>query len=225
MVENARTVKKLSKFKEEKKDKGHNCNFFKVLKKGTSSANWVTNAPTIPVSADSSKGNFNDAIDIGVDVFHPVPLVAVDFFVVTIVTTLSRHGKAIRGTHEHLQGVPIEEDMSTLRCRMGEKGSYGDGAIVGFSFGVTATGPRELQEALGIIILEFHATLRFLCCHPHARDLESLLTISPSTYALPPNNKNISFEEELVYQRLRKTLTHVLELSSCIYLDDRAWGS
>nr|GEZ57728.1 integrase, catalytic region, zinc finger, CCHC-type, peptidase aspartic, catalytic [Tanacetum cinerariifolium] len=32
-----------------------------------------------------------------------------------------------------------------------------------------------------------------------------------------------SFEEELVYQRLRKTLTHVLELSSCIYLDDRAW--
>nr|GEY13568.1 hypothetical protein [Tanacetum cinerariifolium] len=31
-------------------------------------------------------------------------------------------------------------------------------------------------------------------------------------------------EEELVHQRLRKTLTHVLELSSCIYLDDRAWG-
>nr|GEU63711.1 hypothetical protein [Tanacetum cinerariifolium] len=35
-------------------------------------------------------------------------------------------------------------------------------------------------------------------------------------------NNNVSFEEELVYQRLRKTLTHVLELSSCIYLDDRA---
>nr|GEV70610.1 reverse transcriptase [Tanacetum cinerariifolium] len=30
--------------------------------------------------------------------------------------------------------------------------------------------------------------------------------------------------EELVHQRLRKTLTHVLELSSCVYLDDRAWG-
>nr|GEY60112.1 hypothetical protein [Tanacetum cinerariifolium] len=28
--------------------------------------------------------------------------------------------------------------------------------------------------------------------------------------------------EELVHQRLRKTLTYVLELSSCIYLDDRA---
>nr|GEY30553.1 ribonuclease H-like domain-containing protein [Tanacetum cinerariifolium] len=34
----------------------------------------------------------------------------------------------------------------------------------------------------------------------------------------------ISPKEELVHQRLRKALTHVLELSSCIYLDDRAWG-
>nr|GEX11672.1 hypothetical protein [Tanacetum cinerariifolium] len=31
-------------------------------------------------------------------------------------------------------------------------------------------------------------------------------------------------KEELVHQRLQKTLTHVLELSSCIYLNDRAWG-
>nr|GEV45599.1 hypothetical protein [Tanacetum cinerariifolium] len=36
-------------------------------------------------------------------------------------------------------------------------------------------------------------------------------------------NNVVSFEEELVYQRLRKTLTYVLKLSSCIYLDDRAW--
>nr|GFA98262.1 hypothetical protein [Tanacetum cinerariifolium] len=65
------------------------------------------------------------------------------------------------------------------------------------------------------------------CHHSHARDLESLLIISPSIYALPLDRFNnvVSFEEELVYQRLRKTLTHVLELSSCIYLDDRAWGS
>nr|GEX04769.1 hypothetical protein [Tanacetum cinerariifolium] len=34
-------------------------------------------------------------------------------------------------------------------------------------------------------------------------------------------DKNVSFEEEVVHQRLRKTLTHVLELSSCVYLDDR----
>nr|GFA06920.1 putative reverse transcriptase domain-containing protein [Tanacetum cinerariifolium] len=31
-------------------------------------------------------------------------------------------------------------------------------------------------------------------------------------------NNNVSFEEELVYQILWKTLTHVLELSSCIIL-------
>nr|GEX56873.1 hypothetical protein [Tanacetum cinerariifolium] len=31
--------------------------------------------------------------------------------------------------------------------------------------------------------------------------------------------------EEVVHQKLQKTLTHVLELSSCVYLDDRAWGS
>ncbi|GJR07541.1 hypothetical protein Tco_0790193 [Tanacetum coccineum] len=51
-------------------------------------------APTIPVSVDSSKGNFRDAIDIGLDVDHPVPVA-------------------------YLQGVPIEEEMSTLRFRMG----------------------------------------------------------------------------------------------------------
>nr|GEV30391.1 hypothetical protein [Tanacetum cinerariifolium] len=56
-------------------------------------------------------------------------------------------------------------------------------------------------------------------------NLESLLTISPSIYALPLDrfDNNVSFEEELVHQRLRKTLTRVLEISSCIYLDDRAW--
>nr|GEX58785.1 hypothetical protein [Tanacetum cinerariifolium] len=37
-------------------------------------------------------------------------------------------------------------------------------------------------------------------------------------------DNNVSFEEEVVHQRLRITLTHVLELSSCVYLDDRAWG-
>ncbi|GJW90955.1 hypothetical protein Tco_0168508 [Tanacetum coccineum] len=79
----------------------------------------IIDAPTIPVSVDSSKGNFRDAIDIGVDVVHPVPVAAVAFPAVTIVTTLAHHREAIRGIHEHLQGVPIEEDMSTLRFRMG----------------------------------------------------------------------------------------------------------
>nr|GEY90221.1 reverse transcriptase domain-containing protein [Tanacetum cinerariifolium] len=68
--------------------------------------------------------------------------------------------------------------------------------------------------------------LAILCHDPHAHDLESFLTISPSTYALSFDRftKNVSFEEEVVHQRLRKTLTHVLELSSCVYLDVRAWG-
>nr|GEX79168.1 hypothetical protein [Tanacetum cinerariifolium] len=69
-------------------------------------------------------------------------------------------------------------------------------------------------------------SLAILCHHPHAYDLESLLTISPSTYALPLDrfDNNVFFEEEVIHQSLRKTLTHVLELSSCVYLDDRAWG-
>nr|GEV86983.1 hypothetical protein [Tanacetum cinerariifolium] len=69
--------------------------------------------------------------------------------------------------------------------------------------------------------------LAILCLHPHAHDLESFLTISPSIYALLLDrfDNDVSFEEDVVYQRLQKTLTHVLELSSCINLDDRAWGS
>ncbi|GJY94137.1 hypothetical protein Tco_0510498 [Tanacetum coccineum] len=76
-------------------------------------------APTIPFFADSSEGNFRDAINISVDVVHPVPVTAVAFPTVTIVMTLSCYGEAIRGMHEHLQGVPIEEEMRTLRFRMG----------------------------------------------------------------------------------------------------------
>ncbi|GJY03805.1 uncharacterized mitochondrial protein-like protein [Tanacetum coccineum] len=79
----------------------------------------VMDAPTIPVSADSSEGNFGDAIDIGVDDVHPVPIAVVSFPAVTIVTTLARHREDIRGIHEYLQGVPIEEEMSTLRFMMG----------------------------------------------------------------------------------------------------------
>ncbi|GJT19398.1 hypothetical protein Tco_0878104 [Tanacetum coccineum] len=59
-----------------------------------------------------------DVIDIGVDAIHPVPVAAVTFPAVTIVMTLARHGEVIRGIHDHLQGVPIKEEMSTLRFRM-----------------------------------------------------------------------------------------------------------
>ncbi|GJZ18654.1 hypothetical protein Tco_0554777 [Tanacetum coccineum] len=105
----------------------------------------VIDAPTIPVFVDSSEGNFRDAIDIGLDVDHPVPIVADAFPVVTIVTILSSLGEAIRGIHEYLQGVPIEEEMSTLRFKMGMVEAETDSLR-----GVTATGPRELQEAPGV---------------------------------------------------------------------------
>nr|GEV34628.1 hypothetical protein [Tanacetum cinerariifolium] len=58
-------------------------------------------------------------INIGMDIVHPVPVATVAFPAMTIVTTLARHGEDIRGIHEHLKGVPIEEEMSTLRFMMG----------------------------------------------------------------------------------------------------------
>nr|GEW30049.1 hypothetical protein [Tanacetum cinerariifolium] len=79
----------------------------------------VMDAPTIPVSADYSEGNFKDTIDISLDVDHPIPIAADAFPVVTIVMILASLGEAIQGIHEYLQGVPIEEEMSTLRFRMG----------------------------------------------------------------------------------------------------------
>nr|GEZ72953.1 hypothetical protein [Tanacetum cinerariifolium] len=57
--------------------------------------------------------------------------------------------------------------------------------------------------------------------HPQT-DGQSEHTIKTLEDMLRALDNNVSFEEELVHQRLRKTLTHVLELSSCIYLDDRA---
>ncbi|GJR46942.1 hypothetical protein Tco_1315045 [Tanacetum coccineum] len=102
-------------------------------------------APTIPGSADSSKGNFRDDIEIGLDVVHLVPVAVDAFRVVTIVAILASHGEAIRGIHEYLQGVPIEEEMSTLRFRMGMAKAENDSLR-----GVIATGPRELQETPGV---------------------------------------------------------------------------
>ncbi|GJZ90586.1 hypothetical protein Tco_0662513, partial [Tanacetum coccineum] len=55
----------------------------------------VMDAPTIPVSADSSEGNFRDDIDIGLDVVHPVPVDADAFPAVTIVAILASHGEPI----------------------------------------------------------------------------------------------------------------------------------
>ncbi|GJS57389.1 putative reverse transcriptase domain-containing protein [Tanacetum coccineum] len=55
----------------------------------------VMDAPTIPVSVDSSEGNFKDDIDIGLDVVHLVHVDADAFPAVTIVAILANHGEAI----------------------------------------------------------------------------------------------------------------------------------
>ncbi|GKC55089.1 hypothetical protein Tco_1077834 [Tanacetum coccineum] len=104
-------------------------------------------ASTIPISA---KENLRDPIDIRVDIIHPQPVTAVAFPATVVVRTQAKHGEAIRGILQHLQGVPIEEEMSTLRFRMGMVEAENASLRVGFSSGVIATGPRELQEALGV---------------------------------------------------------------------------
>ncbi|GJT42778.1 hypothetical protein Tco_0951493 [Tanacetum coccineum] len=74
----------------------------------------VMDAPALPISAER---NLEDPIEIRVDVVHPAP---VDVFpAATVVRTLAQHGEAIRDIHEHLQGVPIDEEMSALRFRVG----------------------------------------------------------------------------------------------------------
>ncbi|GJW45378.1 hypothetical protein Tco_0074177, partial [Tanacetum coccineum] len=78
----------------------------------------VMDAPTILVFADSSKGNFGDMIDMGVDVIHLVPVALVVFPAATVVRTLAQHGEAIRGIHDHLLGVPIQEELTALRFRV-----------------------------------------------------------------------------------------------------------
>ncbi|GJV69013.1 hypothetical protein Tco_1484522 [Tanacetum coccineum] len=75
-------------------------------------------APTIPVPAGSSEGNFGDTIDISVDVIHLVPVASVVFPAATIVTTLAQHGEAIRGIQENFLGVPIYEELTALRFKV-----------------------------------------------------------------------------------------------------------
>ncbi|GKD44269.1 hypothetical protein Tco_1268914, partial [Tanacetum coccineum] len=70
------------------------------------------------LSGDSSKGNFKDTIEISVDVIHPVPVSSVVFPAATVVMTLAQHEEAIWGIQEHLLGVPIQEELTTLRNRV-----------------------------------------------------------------------------------------------------------
>nr|GEV45439.1 hypothetical protein [Tanacetum cinerariifolium] len=75
-------------------------------------------APTIPVSADSAQGSFEDMIDISVDIIHLNLVTAVAFPAATIVRTLAQHMEAIRGIQKHLLGVPIQKELTALRFRV-----------------------------------------------------------------------------------------------------------
>ncbi|GJR50440.1 hypothetical protein Tco_1400961 [Tanacetum coccineum] len=83
---------------------------------GTGNGNCVMVAPSIPISVEE---NLGDPIDIRVDIIHLEPVVAVAFLAAAFVRTQAQHGEAIRGILEYLQGVPIKEEMSTLRFRIG----------------------------------------------------------------------------------------------------------
>ncbi|GJU19232.1 hypothetical protein Tco_1152574 [Tanacetum coccineum] len=75
-------------------------------------------APTLPALAGLSEEGQDDTTDIRVDRIHPVPVAEVVFLAATVMATLARHGEAIRGIREHLQGVSINEEMMALRFRV-----------------------------------------------------------------------------------------------------------
>ncbi|GJT22958.1 putative reverse transcriptase domain-containing protein, partial [Tanacetum coccineum] len=62
--------------------------------------------------------HYLDTIDIGVDVNHPVPVAPAVFPATTVVISLTQHGEAIQGIHEHLLEVPIQEELRALRDRV-----------------------------------------------------------------------------------------------------------
>nr|GEW52124.1 hypothetical protein [Tanacetum cinerariifolium] len=75
----------------------------------------VMAAPTISVSTEE---NLRDQIDIRVDIIHLEPVAAVAFPAAVVVRTQAKHGEAIRGIHEQLLGVPIQEELTPLRFRL-----------------------------------------------------------------------------------------------------------
>ncbi|GJS47039.1 hypothetical protein Tco_0597160 [Tanacetum coccineum] len=78
----------------------------------------VIDAPTIPISADSSEGNFRDDIDIGLDVVHSVPVAADAFPAVTIVAILATENASLRGkirTVEAIETVTRSQEKRTRR--------------------------------------------------------------------------------------------------------------
>nr|GEY30253.1 hypothetical protein [Tanacetum cinerariifolium] len=75
----------------------------------------VIAAPTIPISTDE---NLGDPINIRVDIIYPDPVAVVAFPAAAVVRTQAQHEEAIRGMHEQLLGVPIQEELTALRFRV-----------------------------------------------------------------------------------------------------------
>ncbi|GJY61288.1 hypothetical protein Tco_0461945, partial [Tanacetum coccineum] len=75
-------------------------------------------APIFPTSVASFEESHDDTVNIGVDRYHPVPVAEVAFPAATVITTLDRHGGAIRGIYKHLQRVPVDEDVIALRFKV-----------------------------------------------------------------------------------------------------------
>ncbi|GKE28603.1 hypothetical protein Tco_1443987 [Tanacetum coccineum] len=75
----------------------------------------VMAAPTILVSVEE---NLGDPIDIRMDIIHPESVAVVGFLAAAVVRTQAQHEEAIRGIHEHLLGVPIQEELTALRFRV-----------------------------------------------------------------------------------------------------------
>ncbi|GKD18063.1 hypothetical protein Tco_1207221 [Tanacetum coccineum] len=78
----------------------------------------VMDAPALPALAGLSGEGQDATTDIRVDRIYPVPVAEVVFPAATVMATLARHGEAIRGIREHLQGVPINEEIMALRFRV-----------------------------------------------------------------------------------------------------------
>ncbi|GJZ49506.1 hypothetical protein Tco_0603696 [Tanacetum coccineum] len=99
-------------------------------------------APTIPVSADSSEGNFEDAIDISVDVVHLRRWVPIEEEMSTLSFRMGMaeaENASLRGKIKTMEAIETVTRSQERRARIEMEPSSG----------VTATGPREPQEAPG----------------------------------------------------------------------------
>ncbi|GJV43032.1 hypothetical protein Tco_1427568 [Tanacetum coccineum] len=149
-------------------------------------------APTIPDVADSSEGNFGDDIDIGLDVVYPVPVTIDAFPAVTIVAILASHGEAIQGIHEYLQGVLIEEEMSTLSKLVEFVKCHWNSNVEGHNMFKVVSNMKALKKPLRKLLHD-HGNL-----HERVNKLRIELDVVQKELDLNPTDSYLR-EEENVY--------------------------